>query len=115
VILVDQNSGITSGDLYDGIHPSATGEEKMAQKWFDAISKYLITRTVENVSFTSQNNSQTTSYQIKLNCSQNAPQEKSMSITSGTAFDLLGKTATEGMQTPTKPSGVFIVSDPVKK
>jgi len=43
VILVDQNSGITSSDLYDGVHPGPTGEEKMAQKWFDAINKVIAT------------------------------------------------------------------------
>jgi acyl-CoA thioesterase-1 len=38
VIVVDQNSGFNVGeDTYDGIHPNLAGEEKMAQKWFDAI------------------------------------------------------------------------------
>lgn len=114
IVLVDQNSGIVSSDQYDGIHPGPTGEEKMAQKWFDAISKYLATRTVENVSLSAlRNNNESPSYQIKLNCSQNASKENSMSSTNGTTFDLLGKTANEGIQAPNKPNGVFIVSDPV--
>jgi hypothetical protein len=116
IVLVDQNSGIVSSDQYDGIHPGPTGEEKMAQKWFDAISKYLATRTIENVSTsTLRNNNQTPSYQIKLNYSQNALQENSMSNTNGATFDLLGKTTNVGIQDPDRPDGVFIVSDPVNK
>jgi acyl-CoA thioesterase-1 len=38
VILVDQYTGFNAAtDTYDGIHPNARGEAKMAQKWFDAI------------------------------------------------------------------------------
>ncbi|MBA4057163.1 MAG: cellulose-binding protein, partial [Marivirga sp.] len=38
VILVDQNGGFNAAtDTYDGVHPSPSGEEKMAQKWYDAI------------------------------------------------------------------------------
>jgi len=38
VILVDQNTGFNAAsDTYDGVHPNSSGEEKMAQKWFDAI------------------------------------------------------------------------------
>jgi lysophospholipase L1-like esterase len=38
VVIVDQNSGFdVSQDSYDGVHPNKSGEEKMAQKWFDAI------------------------------------------------------------------------------
>ena len=37
--IVDQHTGITAVDLNaDLIHPNQTGEDKMAQKWFDAIS-----------------------------------------------------------------------------
>jgi len=44
VIMVDQFSGVdTATDMYDDIHPNSVGEEKMAKKWFDAISKYLKT------------------------------------------------------------------------
>ena len=42
VILVDQYSGVnTATDMYDDIHPNETGEEKMAEKWYKAINKYL--------------------------------------------------------------------------
>lgn len=42
VILIDQFTGFDpKTDVYDGVHPSASGEEKMAQKWFDAIMKVL--------------------------------------------------------------------------
>jgi lysophospholipase L1-like esterase len=116
VILVDQNSGIASSDLYDGVHPGLNGEEKMAQKWFDAISKYLVTPTIENVSSSnSRNKNEIPSYQLKLNCSQNAQQENSMSNTNGTTFDLLGKTLNEVIQAPNKPNGILIVSDPINR
>ena len=42
VILVDQFSGYhPSLDNYDGMHPNANGEEKMATKWFQALQPYL--------------------------------------------------------------------------
>lgn len=38
VTFVDQNTGYDAvADNYDGIHPNATGEGKMAQVWFDAL------------------------------------------------------------------------------
>ncbi len=38
VVIVDQQDGFSgAGDTYDGIHPNDSGEEKMAQKWADAI------------------------------------------------------------------------------
>ena len=42
VILVDQFAGFDGeADLYDKVHPNAKGEEKMAEKWFDAIQRAL--------------------------------------------------------------------------
>jgi lysophospholipase L1-like esterase len=44
VVVVDHNTGFdfTPGvDTYDGTHPNAAGEEKMAQRWFDAIIKVV--------------------------------------------------------------------------
>jgi GDSL-like Lipase/Acylhydrolase family len=42
VILVDQFSGFDGkADLYDMVHPNASGEEKMAAKWFEAIQRAL--------------------------------------------------------------------------
>ena len=42
VILVDQFAGfVGKADLYDKVHPNASGEEKMAEKWFDAIQRAL--------------------------------------------------------------------------
>ena len=42
VILVDQFEGFDGEtDLYDKVHPNASGEEKMAEKWFDAIQHAL--------------------------------------------------------------------------
>ena len=37
VFFVDQNTGYTVLNNYDGIHPKPIGEEKMAEKWFDAL------------------------------------------------------------------------------
>lgn len=44
LILVDQNTGFdaTEGaDTYDGVHPNDSGMEKMAQRWFDAITNEI--------------------------------------------------------------------------
>ncbi|WP_439882504.1 PA14 domain-containing protein [Pontibacter sp. MBLB2868] len=44
VILVDQTTGFDpskGADTYDGVHPNASGEEKMAQKWMGAIQKII--------------------------------------------------------------------------
>jgi lysophospholipase L1-like esterase len=42
VILVDQWSGFNaSSDTYDGIHPNAGGEQKMANKWYSALTTVL--------------------------------------------------------------------------
>ncbi|MBF0431107.1 MAG: hypothetical protein HQK83_07505 [Fibrobacteria bacterium] len=41
VILVDQNEGFDkAADTYDNVHPGPTGEEKMAEKWFQAFNSY---------------------------------------------------------------------------
>jgi len=38
IYVVDQFTGFNaSTDTFDGVHPNATGEGKMAQKWFDAL------------------------------------------------------------------------------
>lgn len=42
IVLVDQFSGIDPAvHMYDDIHPNTAGEKIMAQRWFDAIEKYL--------------------------------------------------------------------------
>lgn len=42
VLLVDHFTGYDAvTDNYDGVHPNAQGEEKMAQRWFDAIMDAL--------------------------------------------------------------------------
>jgi lysophospholipase L1-like esterase len=38
IIVVDLNSQINiKQDMYDGLHPDASGEQKMAEKWFEAL------------------------------------------------------------------------------
>jgi lysophospholipase L1-like esterase len=39
VHLVDMFPKLTSGDLADGVHPSATGYAKMAAAWYEALSE----------------------------------------------------------------------------
>lgn len=40
VIIVDHHSGFhPHEDTYDGVHPNASGESKMARRWFEAIIK----------------------------------------------------------------------------
>ncbi|WP_244981854.1 SGNH/GDSL hydrolase family protein [Corallococcus exercitus] len=42
VYVVDQWTGFNpSTDTYDGIHPNLIGEEKMAERWFQAIREHL--------------------------------------------------------------------------
>jgi lysophospholipase L1-like esterase len=42
VILVDQFTGFdANAETYDGVHPNALGEERIAQRWFDAITASL--------------------------------------------------------------------------
>ncbi|MBF0431002.1 MAG: hypothetical protein HQK83_06965 [Fibrobacteria bacterium] len=41
IIIVDQNTGfIVTEDTYDNVHPSESGEEKMAEKWFQSFNGY---------------------------------------------------------------------------
>lgn len=42
VILVDQNTGFDrQADTFDGIHPSDSGDKKMAERWFSALEPLL--------------------------------------------------------------------------
>ncbi|MCA9881473.1 MAG: DUF1593 domain-containing protein, partial [Anaerolineae bacterium] len=42
VILVDQNRGFSaSSDTFDAVHPNASGEEKMAYRWYGALLSVL--------------------------------------------------------------------------
>ncbi|GAA4432306.1 hypothetical protein GCM10023188_20770 [Pontibacter saemangeumensis] len=61
VILVDQYAGFnatTGADTHDGIHPNASGELKMAQKWFAAIEPAITPFPVELTSFSARSTSQ---------------------------------------------------------
>ncbi|QCR23602.1 GDSL-type esterase/lipase family protein [Pontibacter sp. SGAir0037] len=49
VVLVDQHSGFdpTPGkDTYDGVHPNASGEEKMAEKWLQVVRQFVKIKSV---------------------------------------------------------------------
>jgi hypothetical protein len=42
IILVDQNTGWSISDFtYDGVHPNPAGEERMAQRWYDAFDAFF--------------------------------------------------------------------------
>lgn len=42
IVLVDQRDGFDADvDTYDGLHPNAVGEQKMASRWLEALLPYL--------------------------------------------------------------------------
>lgn len=41
IYLVDQNTGFSLSDTYDGIHPNSSGDSKLAQRWFDTLDDIL--------------------------------------------------------------------------
>jgi chitodextrinase len=41
VIVVNQNSGFSLADTFDGTHPNSSGDQKMAGKWMDALDDIL--------------------------------------------------------------------------
>jgi lysophospholipase L1-like esterase len=42
VVVVDQWSGFdTAVDTYDGVHPNSAGDQKMANRWFPALTPFL--------------------------------------------------------------------------
>jgi hypothetical protein len=54
VRLVDQYTGFDATvDTYDGVHPDLSGENKMAQKWFDVLQPLLSQNINEAPAFTS--------------------------------------------------------------
>jgi lysophospholipase L1-like esterase len=56
IIVVDQNTGFNrmpGFDSDDGTHPSAAGEEKMAQRWFDALLPIVGNPTLSAVTIAS--------------------------------------------------------------
>ncbi|MDX5437019.1 MAG: cellulose-binding protein, partial [Pontibacter sp.] len=61
VIVVDQFTGFDptpNADTWDGIHPNSSGEEKMAQKWYDALDPVITPLPVELVSFSARSNAE---------------------------------------------------------
>lgn len=114
VILVDQFTGIdASKDLYDGIHPGESGEEKMAQKWFDAIVAYLnTTRTNKMFTLHDANSSvKASSHQLELVCSQNSLNRGVPFVFNGSVTNLLGKTMQKTTGSVNRSSGVYIISN----
>jgi len=41
ILYVDQFTGFPTSELGDGVHPNQAGYERMARKWYEAISDYL--------------------------------------------------------------------------
>ena len=115
VIFVDQNSGINpQSDLYDGIHPGPTGEEKMAQKWFDAINAYLSTTRVQrNVVYRGSGcPAAGPACRLDLVLPQTSPQGNAALPTAGFITNLLGKRIVNATGAINKTSGVYIISQP---
>jgi lysophospholipase L1-like esterase len=110
VILVDQNSGITSSDLYDGVHPGPTGEEKMAQKWFDAINKFITTPAQpvkESISTSAVR--LTPAHQSIVKFSGTPEQQRIALQNKQTTTNILGKKTFESAQDNNSASNVLIV------
>ncbi|NLG19556.1 MAG: cellulose-binding protein [Fibrobacter sp.] len=91
IIFVDQYSGINSSELYDGIHPNAVGEEKMATKWFDAIDGYLASTRTKNIAPFARVSSQKSAYRIELVCSPDGHEWSRKFSRSSPVIDLMGK------------------------
>ncbi|MCA8943951.1 MAG: hypothetical protein KDB80_15410 [Planctomycetes bacterium] len=47
VVTVDQNTGFSTSLLFDGLHPNDTGEQLMAQVWFDALVPFMTPAVIE--------------------------------------------------------------------
>lgn len=68
VIVVDQWTGFSvNQDMYDGVHPNDAGDQKMANKWYAALTGLLSTATVKwvdqmNGSNNNDGNSEATAY-----------------------------------------------------
>ncbi|GAB3198315.1 hypothetical protein GCM10027293_14840 [Pontibacter aydingkolensis] len=61
VILVDQYTGFdatTGADTWDGVHPNASGDQKMAQRWYDAIMQVTAPSDVALQNFDAENTDQ---------------------------------------------------------
>jgi hypothetical protein len=113
IIFVDQNSGIDAAkDLYDGIHPGPTGEEKMAQKWFDAISKYLeVTKSNTNYAFQkSVHSTIKPAHRIDLVCPGISMKIGAQLPIDGSISTLLGKKVNYNAGTGSRTNGVYIFS-----
>jgi len=115
VIFVDQNSGIdASKDLYDGIHPGPTGEEKMAQKWFDAINDYITKTSVKNGAAIKNNSlsATPTAHYAEIVC----PRERNVPLpVGGSITNLLGKAIPDAKDVTGRSNGVYIMSKPSSK
>lgn len=113
IIFVDQNSGVDAvKDLYDGIHPGPTGEEKMAQKWFDAINTYLAsTRLNMNVAFQqSVLSANEPAHRIDLVFPYTSTERDALLPVKGSITNLLGKKVLYNTRTGSRTNGVYIFS-----
>ncbi len=62
IIVVDQYSGFDyNADTYDGVHPNASGDEKIANAWFGPLDNVLAGSNSSSSSSVSSNNSSTAS------------------------------------------------------
>jgi outer membrane murein-binding lipoprotein Lpp len=113
VILVDQNSGITSSDLYDGVHPGPTGEAKMAQKWFDAINKFITTsaQPVNKSTFIHTVPSTTGSQSMVTFTGTQVQQHDAIQKKNSTVTNILGKKTYDNLIDKDAASNVLIMQN----
>ncbi|PRY10346.1 putative secreted protein (Por secretion system target) [Pontibacter ummariensis] len=100
VVLVDQHAGFdptTGVDTWDGVHPNASGEAKMAQKWFNAIEIPSAPLPTELTSFTGRSTEEGYIQLVWETASEkdNAYFEVQQS-TDGDTFELAGKVTGAG-------------------
>ncbi|NLE02185.1 MAG: cellulose-binding protein [Fibrobacter sp.] len=111
IIFVDQNTGIQSSDLYDGIHPQASGEEKMAQKWFNAISNYLTATKAQNYAiYSSRVTASGPANRFELVCPQISNKNRELLSPDGVITNLLGKKISVGIKAGKLPDGFYVIS-----
>ncbi len=107
VIVVDQNTGFIAdpgvyptygGDTTDGAHPSPSGEEKMAQRWADALLPMVVNPALTQVGVGSSNSNPSlakTGDTITVNFTANKPLQAPTATIAGrpaTVADLGGNT-----------------------
>lgn len=102
VAVVDQNTGFNieaGGDLYDQLHPNASGEEKMAERWYQSLrSKSMLGRPlpVTLVQFSAQVSPAGVRLQWTTASEQNNAGFTVERSTTGVDFEAIGQVVGQG-------------------